>query len=55
MSGLRTSAIAGIGVNWRPLGFTVAGDAASADEQGELPDPEAEPEFAEEVDMAEDR
>ena len=35
MSGLRTSAIAGIGVNWRPLGFTVAGDAASADEQGE--------------------
>ena len=35
MSGLRTSAIAGIGVNWRPLGFTVAGEQASAEEQGE--------------------
>ena len=35
MSGLRTSAMAGIGVNWRPLGFTVAGEQASAEEQGE--------------------
>ena len=35
MSGLRTSAIAGIGVNWRPLVFTVAGEQASAEEQGE--------------------
>ena len=27
--------MAGIGVNWRPLGFTVAGEQASAEEQGE--------------------
>lgn len=36
MSGLLTSAMAGIGVNWRPRGFTVAGEEDSVmEEQGE--------------------
>lgn len=36
MSGLLTSAMAGMGVNWRPRGFTVAGEQGSVtEEQGE--------------------
>ena len=39
MSGLRTSAMAGIGVNWRPLGFTVAGEGSSAAQGEEVTSP----------------
>ena len=36
MSGLLTSAMAGIGLNWSPLGLTVAGESEEArEEQGE--------------------